>query len=157
IGSSPIFENLFAHHATETRGASSVSFAPRTGGTRVAYSQNKGLAMKKPGLMERAAQQAAAWAGSSWAFTTAVAIIVLWLISGPIFGFSDTWQLIINTGTTVVTFVMVFLLQRSQNKESLAIQLKLNEIVAAIEGASNLLINAEDLTEDEVVRLHQRY
>ena len=66
-----------------------------------------------------------------------MAIVIVWLITGPFFGFSDTWQLVINTGTTIVTFLMVFLIQRSQNKESLAVQLKLNEIVAAVQGASN--------------------
>src|SRR5262249_52896100 len=76
------------------------------------------------------------WAGSSWAFGTAVAVILVWGLTGPIFHFSDTWQLVINTGTTIVTFVMVFLIQRAQNKESKAVQLKLNEIVAAIHGAS---------------------
>ena len=73
-----------------------------------------------------------AWTGSSWAFALAVTVIVAWLITGPLFHFSDTWQLVINTGTTIVTFLMVFLIQRAQNKDSLAIQLKLNELVAAI-------------------------
>jgi low affinity Fe/Cu permease len=98
-----------------------------------------------------------AWTGSSWAFAIAVAVIIAWLVSGPIFNFSDTWQLVINTGTTVVTFLMVFLIQRSQNKDSLAIQLKLNEIVAAMPGASNRLIDVEDLSEAELVKLHQFY
>ena len=85
------------------------------------------------------------------------AIILVWLITGPLFHFSDTWQLVINTGTTIVTFLMVFLIQRTQNKDSLAIQLKLNEIVAAIPGASNRLIDVEDLSEDELMKLHQFY
>ena len=76
---------------------------------------------------------ATVWTGSSWAFAMALAIIVVWSATGPIFDYSDTWQLIINTGTTIVTYLMVFLIQRSQNKDSLAIQLKLNEIVAALE------------------------
>ena len=80
----------------------------------------------------------------------AVGVIIVWALLGPVFHFSDTWQLVINTGTTIVTFLMVFLIQRSQNKDSLAIQLKLNEIVAALQGASNRLINVEDLTEQEV-------
>jgi low affinity Fe/Cu permease len=86
-----------------------------------------------------------------------VTVVVVWLLSGPLFHYSDTWQLVINTGTTIVTFLMVFLLQRSQNKESAAVQLKLNEIVAALKGASNRLINVEDLTEQEVRELHERY
>jgi low affinity Fe/Cu permease len=78
-------------------------------------------------------------------------------VTGPIFGYSDTWQLVINTGTTVVTFLMVFLIQRSQNKDSLAIHLKLNELVSAIEGASNRLIDIEDLNEQELQVLHKYY
>ena len=87
----------------------------------------------------------------------AALVIIVWLVTGPLFHFSDTWQLVINTGTTVVTFLMVFLIQRSQNKESLAVQLKLNEIVAAIQGASNRLIDIEALTEDELITLHAHY
>ena len=82
---------------------------------------------------------------------------MLWIVTGPAFGFSDTWQLAINTGTTVVTFLMVFLIQRAQNKENHAIQLKLNELVAALKGASNRLIDLEDWTEEELVDLHEHY
>ena len=99
----------------------------------------------------------AMWAGSSAAFATAVAVVTVWAATGPWFHYSDTWQLIINTGTTIVTFLMVFLIQRSQDKDSRAIHLKLNEIVAVLEGASNRLINVEDLTEAEVRALHDRY
>src|SRR5215468_9982725 len=95
--------------------------------------------------------------GRSSTFVLAIAVILVWLASGPIFGWSDTWQLVINTGTTIVTFLMVFLIQRGQNKESMAIQLKLNELVASAKGASNRLINIEDLTEEEVRTLHQHY
>jgi low affinity Fe/Cu permease len=83
------------------------------------------------------------WTGSTPAFGVALAVIVGWAVLGPVFRFSDTWQLVINTGTTIVTFLMVFLIQRSQNKDSLAIHIKLNEIVAALEGASNRLIDAD--------------
>jgi low affinity Fe/Cu permease len=110
-----------------------------------------------PRFLERLAQHATAWAGRSSAFALALATILVWLVSGPIFGYSDSWQLVINTGTTIITFLMVFLIQRTQNKESLSIQLKLNELVAAVRGASNRLINVEDLCEDEVRRLHQNY
>jgi low affinity Fe/Cu permease len=82
---------------------------------------------------------------------------VVWAVTGPIFDYSNTWQLVINTGTTIVTFLMVFLIQRSQNKESIAIQLKLNELVAAVGGASNRLISAEDMTEDEVKVLRDHF
>lgn len=108
-------------------------------------------------LLERLSQKATQATGTSKAFIMALAIIVVWLITGPIFDFSDTWQLVINTGTTIITFLMVFLIQRSQNKDALAIHLKLNEIVAALEGASNRLIDVEDLTEDEIHTLHQHY
>jgi low affinity Fe/Cu permease len=108
-------------------------------------------------LLERFARHATEWTGTSWAFGLASAVIVVWLATGPVFAFSDTWQLVINTGTTIVTFLMVFLIQRSQNKDAQAIHLKLNEIVAAIDGASNRLINIEDLSEDEVHTLHRHY
>jgi len=107
--------------------------------------------------LERWSRLVTAWTGSSWAFGVAVMVILAWLVTGPIFQFSDTWQLVINTGTTVVTFLMVFLIQRAQNKDSLAIQLKLNELVAAVGGASNRLIDVEDLTEAELRRLHVFY
>ena len=104
-------------------------------------------------LIERWAHLVTQWVGSAWAFALAVLVVAVWAATGPVFGYSDTWQLVINTGTTVVTFLMVFLIQRSQNKESLAVQLKLNEIVAALRGASNRLVNVEELSEDEVRRL----
>jgi len=109
------------------------------------------------GFLERASGWATRWTGSSLAFAIAVGVILVWLATGPIFGFSDTWQLVINTGTTIITFLMVFLIQRGQNKDSQSIQLKLNELVAAMQGASNRLINVEDLTEVEVRILHQHY
>ena len=108
-------------------------------------------------LLERLSQKATQVTGTSKAFIMALAIIIVWLITGPIFNFSDTWQLVINTGTTIITFLMVFLIQRSQNKDALAIHLKLNEIVAALEGASNRLIDVEDLTEEEIHTLHRHY
>ena len=97
------------------------------------------------------------WSGSTPAFLLALGVVAVWVVSGPVFAFSDTWQLVINTGTTIVTFLMVFLIQRSQNKDSLAVQLKLNELVAAIEGASNRLISVEDLSEEELKVLHKHY
>ncbi len=109
------------------------------------------------GWLEHIARAVTGWTGTSQAFGCAVGVIVVWALLGPVFGFSDTWQLVINTGTTVVTFLMVFLIQRSQNKDSQAIHLKLNEIVAAVQGASNRLINVEDLTEQEVQMLHRHY
>ena len=96
-------------------------------------------------------------AGSSWAFAAALGIVVGWLFTGPLFGFSDTWQLVINTGTTIVTFLMVFLIQRTQNQDALALHLKLDEIVAALDGASNRLIDVEDLSEEELQVLQRHY
>ena len=109
------------------------------------------------GLLERLSYQATKATGTSLAFVLAVGAVVVWLLTGPIFGYSDTWQLVINTGTTIVTFLMVFLIQRAQNKDALAIHLKLNEIVAAMEGASNRLIDVEDLSEAEIVALRTYY
>jgi low affinity Fe/Cu permease len=97
------------------------------------------------------------WAGSTRAFITALTIILVWAVLGPVFGYSNTWQLVINTGTTIVTFLMVFLLQRSQNKEALALHLKLNELVAALKGASNRLIDVEALSEKELRTLERHY
>ena len=108
-------------------------------------------------VLEGLAHRVTEWTGGSWAFGVALATIVVWAVTGPIFGFSDTWQLVINTGTTIITFLMVFLIQRSQNKDSRALHLKLNEIVAALHGASNRLINVEDLTETEIQLLHEHY
>jgi len=116
-------------------------------------SRRKGLGV----ALERFSRAVTEWAGTSWAFAVALAVIVAWAATGPIFRFSDTWQLVINTGTTIVTFLMVFLIQRAQNKDARAIHLKLNEIVAAVEGASNRLVNVEDLSEDEVRLLHRHY
>ena len=97
------------------------------------------------------------WTGGTGAFATAFLIIIVWGLLGPVFHYSDTWQLVINTGTTVITFLMVFLIQRTQNKDALAIHLKLNELVAAVEGASNLLIEVEDLSEHELRVLRRHY
>jgi low affinity Fe/Cu permease len=108
-------------------------------------------------FLENLAGGVAAWTGSSLAFGVALAVVIAWGLTGPIFHFSDTWQLVINTGTTIVTFLMVFLIQRAQNKDAQALHLKLNEIVAAVHGASNRLINVEDLTEEEIRLLHDHY
>ena len=106
---------------------------------------------------ERFAHGISRFAGSTKAFIGATALIVVWFVAGPVFHYSSTWQLAVNTGTTVVTFLMVFLIQRSQNKEALAVQLKLNEIVAALQGASNRLVNVEDLNEGDLEVLHSHY
>jgi low affinity Fe/Cu permease len=109
------------------------------------------------GALSGLATRVTNWTGSTAGFLCAAGIVVIWLVTGPFFHFSDTWQLVINTGTTIVTFLMVFLIQRSQNKDALAIQLKLNEVVAGLEGASNRLISIEDLSEEELKVLHIHY
>ncbi|RZK44172.1 MAG: low affinity iron permease family protein [Pedobacter sp.] len=108
-------------------------------------------------LFERFANMATKFTGSSAAFIGAALIVVLWAGSGPIFDYSETWQLVINTGTTIITFLMVFLIQKAQNKDSKAIQLKLNELIAAHERASNRMVDIEDLTENELDQLHNFY
>jgi low affinity Fe/Cu permease len=112
---------------------------------------------KKKNFFERFSNWATAATGSSAAFVTAIAVILIWLVTGPVAKYSDTWQLIINTGTTIITFLMVFLIQKSQNKDSKAIHLKLNELLAAHEGASNRMVDIEDLTEEELDHLHKFY
>jgi low affinity Fe/Cu permease len=108
-------------------------------------------------MLERLSYEATRATGTSMAFVLALSVILIWAFTGPIFNFSDTWQLVINTGTTIVTFLMVFLIQRAQNKDALAIHLKLNEIVAAMEGASNRLIDVEELSEPEIAALRNYY
>jgi len=112
---------------------------------------------KKDSFFETMATKITCWTGSSPAFGIAFAVIVIWGITGPIFKYSDTWQLVINTGTTIITFLMVFLIQKSQNKDSKAIQLKLNELIAASRHASNRMVDIEDLTEKELDVLHKYY
>ena len=95
------------------------------------------------------------WTGNSTAFLLAVAVVLVWVITGPLFNYSDTWQLVINTGTTIVTFLMVFLIQNTQNRDTLAIQLKLSELVLAMKGAENKFAAIEDLTDEELEELHE--
>jgi low affinity Fe/Cu permease len=106
---------------------------------------------------EGAAHTITEWSGKPWTFGIAVLIVVVWVATGPLFGFSDTWQLVINTGTTIITFLMVFVIQQTQNKDTQALELKLNDIVAAISGASNRLIDVESLTSAELALLHTHY
>jgi len=112
---------------------------------------------RKKNLFERFANWATIATGSSAAFIIAIAVIIIWGVTGPVFNYSDTWQLIINTGTTIVTFLMVFLIQKSQNKDSKAIHLKLNELIASHQGTSNRMVNLEDLSEKELDQLHKFY
>jgi len=95
--------------------------------------------------------------GSAWAFTLAIAIIVVWGLTGPAFQFSDTWQLVINTGTTIVTFLMVFVIQNTQNRDSKAVNLKLDEVIRAVKGARNQLINLEGLSDEDLKNLENQF
>ncbi len=105
----------------------------------------------------RFAAFASGWLGSKWAFAGAGMVIVIWTAVGPIFHFSDTWQLVINTGTTIVTFLMVFLIQNTQNRDARAINLKLNELIRAIDKARNQMIDIENLSDLELDELHTNY
>jgi low affinity Fe/Cu permease len=108
-------------------------------------------------LLARLAQRITVWAGGNSGFAVAAAVVLIWAVLGPVFHYSDTWQLVINTGTTIVTFLMVFLIQRTQNKDALAIHLKLNELVAAVPIASNRLVDVEALSEEDLEVLRHHY
>lgn len=111
----------------------------------------------KGSRFEKFAAAACKATGSTYAFSFAFSIVLIWAISGPFFDFSETWQLVINTGTTIITFLMVFLIQKAQNKDSLAIQLKLNELVASNEFSSNRLVDIESMTEEEMETIKKYY
>lgn len=113
--------------------------------------------MNNKNLFEKFANWATNFTGSSYAFIGATSIVIIWAICGPVFDYSETWQLVINTGTTIITFLMVFLIQKAQNKDSKAIQLKLNELIAASRHASNRMVDIEDLTEKELDQLHKYF
>ncbi len=111
----------------------------------------------KSSTFHRFAEAAARHSGQPAAFGLAVTIVVVWLVTGPLFHFSDTWQLVINTGTTIITFLMVFLIQNTQNREAHAVQIKLDELIRAVEGADDALLDIEKLEEIELDQMSQRY
>lgn len=113
--------------------------------------------VKRGGVFDRFSKKVTKATGSPYAFFAAMLVIILWAVLGPVFQFSDTWQLVVNTGTTIITFLMVFVIQQSQNKDTIALQLKLNELIAAEKLASNRLIDIEDLTEDELEKIKKFY
>lgn len=117
------------------------------------------MKQKKSGkrFFENFATKASKAVGSPYAFVSALSLVIAWAVCGPFFGFSETWQLVINTGTTIITFLMVFLIQKSQNKDSLAIQLKLNELVASSQESSNRLVDIESMTEEEMMIVQKYY
>jgi low affinity Fe/Cu permease len=118
------------------------------------------MVKKKSGInkfFDKFSTKATKLTGSPWAFMIACTALIIWALTGPMLGFSDTWQLIINTSTTIITFLMVFIIQQTQNKDTTAIHLKLNELIASNEFASNRLVDAEDLTEEELQVLKKFY
>ena len=117
------------------------------------HPERRGIGWK----FEQLSETVTRWTGGTSAFACALAVIAIWAVLGPLFHFSDTWQLVVNTGTTIITFLMVFLIQRTQNKDSMALHLKLNEIVAALEGASNRLIDVEAISEHDLKTLQKHY
>ena len=108
-------------------------------------------------LFRKFAHRSSELVGTPWTFLVAVAVVILWALSGPLFGFSDTWQLVINTGTTVVTFLMVFLIQNTQNRDAKAIHLKLDELIRAVKGARNTLVDVENLSDAELQKLQAEF
>ena len=108
-------------------------------------------------MFEHLAAKVAAWAGRPWAFACALSIIIIWGVTGPLFGWSDTWQLVINTGTTIITFLMVFLIQNTQNRDTEAIQVKLDELIRATQGAHNALLDLEELEEAALHAFRKKY
>jgi low affinity Fe/Cu permease len=112
---------------------------------------------KSPSWFTVFAQKTAQLAGRPITFLLAVLTIIVWALTGPIFGYSDTWQLVINTGTTIITFLMVFLIQNSQNRDSLAFQVKLDELIIKLHGAGNEIAGAEDLCDEDLEALHEAY
>jgi len=111
----------------------------------------------RAGGFARSARRVAAWAGHPLGFLGAVVIVIVWALLGPVFGFSDSWQLVVNTGTTIVTFLMVFLLQSTQNRDTQALQIKLDELLRITEGAHYALIDLEELTDREIELIRRRY
>lgn len=108
-------------------------------------------------LFRRFAHSSAKIVGSASMFLAALAVVAAWALAGPLFGFSDTWQLVINTGTTIITFLMVFLIQNTQNRDANAIHLKLDELIRALKGARDTLVDLEDLSDQELSNLHQEF
>jgi low affinity Fe/Cu permease len=117
----------------------------------------RSLRFKVNDLFRAFSRNTASAVGSAWAFIIAITVVIVWAATGSMFHFSDTWQLIINTGTTIVTFLMVFLIQNTQNRDGKAIQLKLDELIRAVEGARNKLVDLEDLSEEELKKLEKEF
>jgi low affinity Fe/Cu permease len=154
--------------STSTAQSRSIKHAPKNGKAHAAGKQSNGARAEthEPAVKQRNgkqswftlfAQKTAHISGKPVTFMLATAIILVWAITGPLFGYSDTWQLVINTGTTIVTFLMVFLIQNTQNRDSLAFQVKLDELIIKLHGAGNELAGAEDLCDEDLEALHETY
>jgi low affinity Fe/Cu permease len=113
--------------------------------------------MNKENLFEKFAKKISSIAGSPYSFLTAVVLVVVWAFKGPVFGYSDTWQLVINTSTTIITFLMVFVIQNTQNKDTTALHLKIDELIRASSDAQNDLMDLEEMNEEELVKIRKRY
>jgi low affinity Fe/Cu permease len=138
-------------------GPKAANVASRTSGQSNGRNGHKGKPNPWSKLFSDLACATARYAGHPLAFLTATSLVIIWALTGPLFGFSDTWQLVINTSTTIVTFLMVFLIQHTQNRDTLAVQLKLSELIIAAQDAENKLAVAEDLSEEELEALHEQY
>ena len=125
--------------------------------TATAKSNRDTRIQSNQGWFAHAACAIAKLAGKPATFLVAVALVILWAVTGPVFGFSDTWQLVINTSTTIITFLMVFLIQNTQNRDTAAIQIKLDELIFGLEGADNNIAGAEDMSDEELEQLHLKY
>jgi len=109
------------------------------------------------GFFTHFAKSTAHYAGTPWVFLLACSVVIIWVITGPLFGYSDTWQLVINTGTTIVTFLMVFLIQNTQNRDTRAMQIKLDELIRTNKGAHTALLDLEELSDEEITAINRRY
>ena len=138
-----------AAHPRRRNGAHADAPAKNGSASSAAHSQ--------PGLFSGFAHEIARWSGKPAAFLIALVLIVVWGVTGPLFNYSDTWQLVINTSTTIVTFLMVFLIQNTQNRDTLALQIKLADLIIALRGADNRLAAAEDMGDAELEALHEEY
>jgi low affinity Fe/Cu permease len=140
------------NHSTRGRQAKGRASAAHSG--VAGHDKKKSLFQE---FFRRFAHKTSTGVGSPWAFALACAVILAWAVTGPAFGFSDTWQLVINTGTTIVTFLMVFLIQNTQNRDATAIHLKLDELIRALKGARNKLVDIEELSDEELEKLRSEF
>ena len=143
--------------AARQNGSKAAKSKTRSDDAATLATHQRGPAQSQQGWFTWFAQAIAHWAGKPTTFLSALALIVIWAASGPIFGFSDTWQLVVNTATTIVTFLMVFLIQNTQNRDTLALQIKLAELIIAMRGAHNSMAAAEDMSDEDLETLHREY